>query len=284
MAHAWITSRGAGVRLELLEPVAPGPVVVFVHGLGAHAEAYRAAIPGADLLGALRDEGLPVVAPDLPGHGRSGGRRGHLPFGDALAAIAETVGFALDRLGGPVVLAGASTGGVLAFYAALADERAAGAICHGLIDLRDVGRFVHARRRRAILTAADPVRRLAERAPLLPLPAGRVLAAGDSFEDPGNVRRWRRFPRMARWLTLETLVSAFLSPEEKPAAEAMDRPVLLLVGEEDPVVSPAAQEEMLGRLAGPGELVAVPGAGHMLPLEHPSAVVPAIAKWVRQLG
>lgn len=273
-----------GLHVSVLGLAAPGPVVVFVHGLGAHAEAYRRAIPRGDLLGALRDEGLALVAPDLPGHGRSAGRRGHLPFDAALAAIGDTVGFALERRGGPVLLAGVGSGGALAFYAALEDERVAGAVCHTLLDLRDLAALLPARRHRAALACAEQARRLAARAPFVPVPAGPVLAAGDAFEDPDNVRRWRRFPRMARWLTLETLVSTFLSPEEMPAAEAMDRPVLLLLGEEDRVVSPAAQEGMLDRIAGPAELVAVPGAGHMLPLEHIPAVVPPIAKWARQFG
>src|SRR5205085_860091 len=48
------------------------PVILFVHGIGMHGDPHGAIQAG------FTARGLPFVAPDLRGHGRSGGVRGEL--------------------------------------------------------------------------------------------------------------------------------------------------------------------------------------------------------------
>jgi alpha-beta hydrolase superfamily lysophospholipase len=280
--RAWTTSGGVPLHLTVVPADRPAGAVVFLHGIASHARIYASLVPGADLFAALAAEGLSVVAPDLRGHGSSGGIRGHLPFRDALADASAAVGHALERFGPPVGLLGSSLGGILALYAAASDPRVAAVVCHNVADLRDVGPLARRARQRATLALARPLRELARRRPWLPVPVTAILAPSDVFEDPDLVRAWRRAPGTVWRYTLASVVSIFLAPEDKPAIEAMDRPLLVATGQEDPIFPVAAQADVVRRVAGPAELWALEGAGHMLPLEHLRLFAPRVGAWLRE--
>jgi pimeloyl-ACP methyl ester carboxylesterase len=96
----------AGVSTCLLEG-GEGPPVVLLHGLGMFAEMWAGAIPY--LVTSHR-----VVAPDLPGHGRS-----EVPAGtrlDAPAMVAWLGELITQTCSEPPILVGASLGGSLAAH------------------------------------------------------------------------------------------------------------------------------------------------------------------------
>ncbi|MFA5890445.1 MAG: alpha/beta fold hydrolase [Actinomycetota bacterium] len=281
MKPAWVTCKNLALRLSVFEADRPSPTVVFLHGMGASSAMFSHLVPGVDFLEALRSEGLNVVAVDFQGHGMSDGRRGHLPFHDALANAGEAVGFAVERFGQPVGLAGSGLGGFVAFYAGLGNERVGAVACHTAADLRQVGTFELRLRRRALASLIDSGRRAARQLPLVPLPLSAVYSPGDMFEDPAILRRWRRFPRTVRWYTVDSLVSFFLTPDDKPAVEAMGKPLYVITGERDMVVPLAGQEDLVARAGSSAELFVLGGAGHMLPLEYCGQTAPRMAKWLR---
>jgi alpha-beta hydrolase superfamily lysophospholipase len=89
----------------------PGrPVLLLLHGIAMHAEPF-----GALAFGFTR-HGIPLIAPDLRGHGRSEGVRGLLAEPHVLRAdLGVVIGRIAKRYpGAPVVLAGDSMGGLLA--------------------------------------------------------------------------------------------------------------------------------------------------------------------------
>lgn len=49
-------------------------VIILIHGLGEHGGRY-----GGDFAKFYTDAGLAIIAPDLPGHGKTAGIRGHIP-------------------------------------------------------------------------------------------------------------------------------------------------------------------------------------------------------------
>lgn len=111
-----------GLRLHVAHwpcPAARG-VVVFLHGLGARGGWY------GELAAVLRAAGWTLVAPDYRGHGHSDGPRAGLNKDDDLLFDVATV---LDHVratypGQPCVLAGHSTGGVVAGRFGLRDGAA----------------------------------------------------------------------------------------------------------------------------------------------------------------
>lgn len=282
MADTWITCRNVALHLSILEAEPGAPVVVFTHGMGQRAAFYSSMVPGSDFLCALRDEGLTVMALDLQGHGLSEGRRGHIPFRDGIANIKEAVGFAVERYSARVGLAGSGLGAFLSFYAGMEDDRVGAVACHTIADLRAIGRFEPALRRRALAACIGRARRAARTVPLVPLPLRAVYPPEDVFEDEENRSRWRALPRVPRWYSLDSIVSIFLTPDDKPAIEAMTKPVLAVTGGEDRIVPVAGQREFVSRLPDEAELFVLGGAGHMVPLEHLPQIAPRMGEWLRK--
>ena len=283
MQSAWVTSRSVPVHLAVREADRAAPTVVFVHGMRTNAHVYGGRFRGGNFLAALAEEGLNVVALDLQGHGLSEGRPGHVTYRDAMDNVAQAVSFALERFGAPVALAGSSMGGILAFYAALEDERVGAVASCCIADLRDVEPMVVRLRQRLVRPAVEAMRSAAERFAFLHLPAGLVFSPWDVFEDPDNVRRWLTTPRMPHAYSLASVVSIYLTPEDKPAAEAMGRPVLVLAGEEDRIFPVGMQEAIVRRLGSNADIFVLEGAGHMLPVEHTSVTAPKIGEWLRKI-
>ena len=62
---------------------------------------------------------------------------------------------------------------------------------------------------------------------------------------------------------------------------SVSAPTLVVVGEEDFMREPA--EALAAAIAG-ADLVVVPKAGHMLPIEQPDALAEAVAGFLREIG
>lgn len=281
METAWVASRDGRIHLTMMPARDPSGTVVFVPGITSNAEVYRSTIPGGDLLSALARESLNVVALDLQGHGRSEGRRGHVPFRSALANIGDAVGWAAQRFGAPIGLIGSSLGGILALYAAIEDTRVASVLCHNAADLRDVATLRRRLRQRVVIGLGETIRAVAERAPHMPMPVRALISPADLCEDPENVRRWRRRPDTVWWYSAASVASIFFTPEDKPAIEALDKPLLLATGDEDGIFAVGPQRDIVERVEGPAELWVLQGAGHGLPLEHLPAFAPRAGEWFR---
>ena len=68
--------------------------------------------------------------------------------------------------------------------------------------------------------------------------------------------------------TLQVLASR---PDSRETASSLDVPALVIVGEED-VLTPPGEAEELAELLPIAQLVRLPGAGHLTPLEQPARV------------
>jgi 3-oxoadipate enol-lactonase len=68
--------------------------------------------------------------------------------------------------------------------------------------------------------------------------------------------------------TLQALASR---PDSSETASSLDVPALVIVGEED-VLTPPSEAELLAELLPIAQLVRIPGAGHLTPLEQPARV------------
>jgi alpha-beta hydrolase superfamily lysophospholipase len=124
--YSWTPAGGQGLhaRAWLPDGSARG-AVAFVHGLGEHGGRY------AHVAAAAAARGMAFLAFDLPGHGMSGGVRGHAASFDMLTELAFLhVEEARRRFPGvPVFLYGHSLGGAIVLKAALTRApRAAGII------------------------------------------------------------------------------------------------------------------------------------------------------------
>lgn len=103
-AQAWVPDQAQGV-------------VALVHGLGEHSGRY------AHVARRFNQEGLAVIAVDLPGHGKTEGKRGEASFDDCLIEIDHLLDEARRRFPNqPVFLYGHSMGAALTLKYLLARQ------------------------------------------------------------------------------------------------------------------------------------------------------------------
>jgi pimeloyl-ACP methyl ester carboxylesterase len=283
----WTDARMTTIRIAAYDaPSAaePASTVVVLPGLGASVDALRDAVPRFDPFAALAATGVGVLAVDWPGHGRSGGERGHLTYRAAMDTVAAAVDVARDRARGDVVLVGLGFGGTLACYAALEDDRVAAVVSQGLCDLRDIRPLLGRWSQRAVLPIAALLHRhLPFRATRrIRVPLRLLTAASDRAFDPDLARRLERHPQWVGSSDLAALASLLLTPEDKPALSAMRTPTLVVVGARDHVLPAAAAHAAASQLAGPHRVWVLPAAGHQLLLEHPGAVLDEVTAFLTE--
>lgn len=231
---------GDGVELageSLAPPGTPRAHLLLVHGFAEHYRRY-------DLLaGELAAAGVAVHRFDLRGHGESGGRRGHVAgfeeYRDDLERVAAAVLPAHAAGGPPAVLLGHSLGGLIALDAVLARP----------------GRFRGLALSSPFLSPAfrlPPFVRAFAAAAAVLVPDADFAAGIDPeglSRDPEVVRRYREDPLVLRRLTAAWL-RAVLGAQEavQERAGEVRLPVLLLLGDADPVADPGRGRELFERL------------------------------------
>lgn len=235
----------------------PRGSALLLHGLGEHAGRQQV------LAQWLTAAGLQVLAPDLPGHGRSPGRRGDAAGRTSLVASLRPLWEALPETA-PRLLVGHSLGGLLAtaLAAELPDPPHAMVLSSPFFA---VGTAPKAWQRAA-------ARVLLKLAPALGLPTG--LDAQALSHDPAVVAAYRADPLVhdrlsARFYAAITATQARL-PELARALSAV--PVLLWHGSADRLTSHGATQQLAAQFRAAGStFLSVPGGFHELYHDTPAA-------------
>ncbi|WP_063126094.1 alpha/beta hydrolase [Nocardia fusca] len=260
--RTWWDHRGHRVHIERVVPAGAPVRMLLVHGAGGHAAAVW---PFAAL---AAGQGFEVVVPDLPGYGRTRvpARRGirYQDWVDCLTDLVRAEHAADPR---PLVLLGASMGGMLAYEAAARTGLAAAVVATCLIDPRlPQVRSAIARRpwlgrygARLLLPAVDnlrvPIRWMAN----MPAMSGNSALTRLVSTDPlgGGVRMPLGFLR-----TYLTSVP-HVEPENFTTC-----PVWLVHPGADTWTPLSLSEQFFDRIAAPKKLTVLAGAGHY-PVETP---------------
>lgn len=215
-----------GLRLsyQAWEAPAPRAVLLVIHGLGEHAGRYDA------FARHVCARGFSTFALDLRGHGRSEGRRGHVPsFETYLLEVdrfrREVEGLVKGRL--PLFLLGHSLGGLIALRYQeefRARFRAAVILSPWLATALPLGRL-----------QAAAANLLAGVLPALPFPSG--IRPEDLTRDPAVIEAYDDDPLVHRRITPRLFVEA--SAAMGLALQRSDRisePVLFLLAGADRIV------------------------------------------------
>ncbi len=250
--HATVLGRQA-VFLRRRGPPRAGPPVVLLHGAGGDHRSFD------ELVSALDRED--VIVPALPGRAGSEGPAPSTAVEAAAFVRALLAAIGVDRF----ALMGHAYGGAVALELAHAD---AGAARPGNTAAALVATGARLRVHPAILAAA------------------RAAAAGEGppvdlrsvFQpevDPGLVARFEArtadvpaASTLADWIA----VDAF---DRLGALGSIRAPVVAVAGARDALTPPRYAQYLCDHIAGARAAI-VPGAGHMLPIEHPAAVVEAL--------
>jgi alpha-beta hydrolase superfamily lysophospholipase len=264
----WLDCDGVDVHLDRYRAPDAAATVVVLHGGGGYSR----------LLGAVgvasRRAGYEAVVPDLPGFGLTAVPRRRFTYDLWVRTVGAVVG--AERAAAPerpVVLFGASMGGMLAVHAALAGADVAAIAATTLIDPRE-----------------DDVRRAVGRVPALGPLAARLLSTAPAVTDPlpipmaltANMRHIANDPAVARIVRRDRrgggnvvparFLRSWFSHRPARAVEELALPVLLVHPAADRWTPAPLSERTLARFAGPTRSVPLDHCGHF-PIEEPGITV-----------
>lgn len=246
-----------------------GPVLVCLHGFPLDHSMWSGQLAGFT-------KHVRVIAPDLRGFGKS---LGNTPVtslddfvGDLLAMLDE-----LD-VSGPIVLCGLSMGGYIAFrFAELAADRLRGLIFCDTRAAADTDearenrhRMVKIVRKGGVSTVADAMH--------------SKLFASETYElQPELVDSTHRVMLASAPDTVAAAMLAMAArPDSMPSLPRLPCPSLWICGSED-VITPVDEMRSNAGLAPNSRFAEIRNAGHMAPLEQPSAVNEAITTFMNSL-
>lgn len=249
----------------------PGPVVVLLHGFPLDHTMWAAQ---RTTLGSM----YRIIAPDLRGHGKSPAPEGIYPIED----MAEDVVELLDalKITEKVVVGGHSMGGYLAMAMAVKyPKRLRGLM---LINTRagaDAPATAQVREEMAReVEAAGSVESTV--ATMLP----KLFAEGFDAKRPEVVAAAReQMGRTAPLGVIGSLRGLAIRPDRTPDLVRISVPTLVIAGAGDRLIPPD-ESRAIAKALPHAQLVEVPDAGHMAPMENPKAVNEAMLKFLASLA
>lgn len=277
MTHSDQPDSGSNVKTVVAGSVAlavvdrgQGPPLVLLHGFPLNHSMWQAQIE-------YFSRSCRVIAPDLRGFGASQ----VVPGTASMEHLADDVHALLDtlRVDEPVVLAGLSMGGYVAFqfWRKYAPRLRAMVLC----DTRSVPDSPEAAEGR--LRTAEEIRTLGSTESLVEAMTPKLFAPQTLREQPKLVETQRQvMGHTAPDGAAAALLGMAARPDATDYLVTMALPVLVVVGEYDAIASVDEMRQIAQAIAG-SEFAIVAGAGHMSPLENPTDFNHALEVFLEQV-
>jgi len=245
-----------------------GLPVVLVHGFPLDGRMWEQQVA------ALSDR-YRVVAVDLPEFGKSASR-GEFTM-DSLAEAIHDHLVAINAR--PCVLAGLSMGGYIAL--AFAKKYPSDLVGLMLVDTKaeeDTAQAKEGRGKMIEVARTQGSKAIAEQ--MMP----KMISEQRLKHSPAVVGRLREIMENCPAKTIEHALAAMRDrPDRTEMLASIAAPTLIIVGQEDAITPPKVAEEMKKQIP-KAELVIVPGAGHMSPMEQPSLVTNAMRQFLERVA
>ena len=223
--------------------------ILLIHGLGEHILRYK------DIAEPFTETGFSLLGFDLPGHGRSAGKRGHIDsFGDFISEIHEFRQFLEKENFHSQFVMGHSLGGLIAFH-------------YGLSHPEGIEGFV----------LSSPGLKVKMKVPGWKIALGKLFSSlfptftQDSelppesiSTQPEEVEKYRNDPLVHSKVTARFYVEMTRAMEESlQSAREFAYPVIIIQGEDDPLVDPEGAKSLYETIGSSDkEIFLYPGAFH----------------------
>ncbi|MGO1183367.1 MAG: alpha/beta hydrolase [Micrococcaceae bacterium] len=259
--ETWWHWQGHGVHLARARSPEASARILVIHGAGGHSGALW---PIAAL---LAEQGLDIAAVDLPLYGRTmSPDPAAVRYDDWVRLLLDLVDAEAD--GRPLILLGASIGGMLATETAARSTHVTAVAATCLLDPRDW-------RARARMTRFGPLGLLG--GPLSALARGRLARTMIPMSAIADLAKMSRNPELSRLCATDPLGGGVKVPlgflasylrYRHVSAETMRTPVTLLHPAEDAWTPVELSLRVFRRLGSPGKVIMLRECGHF-PLEEP---------------
>ncbi len=252
-----------------------GIPILLIHGYPLNRQIWRAQAQG------LRKSAR-LISLDLRGHGESESKAGNLPETSAytMDLLAEDCLKLLDAIhvSQPVILCGLSMGGYISFaFYRKYPERVAGLILAATRASADTPEGKAKRDQAVDLAQTHGVKRIADN--MLPI----MLSPKTYDSQPELVKRVKAIMQST---SLDGVIGDLLGmkerPDSTPILSQIDKPTLILYGEDDQIIPLTEMEVMQASIPG-SNLVIVPDTGHLLNMEQPQAFNQAVQDYLETL-
>ncbi|MBD3212306.1 MAG: alpha/beta fold hydrolase [Candidatus Lokiarchaeota archaeon] len=254
--------------------------IIFVHGTSVYSRFY------AEFLYRLYKKEYRVFAPDLIGHGLSGGSRGHFTMKIFTRIIYDLTSYIRERFGNKIVVMGSSLGGITAFYCAANDPRLNGAVCHNaaIFDEKAYKRIIDIKGILKVLLPTVPL--LARVLPKLHLSVFLYLDFKELAKDEDvleSIEYLLDDEFFTEKYSLIALTTQLKAPLARPV-EDIETPIMIINGDNDYLFSVDYMREIYDRLTcKPKKLEIIENGSHLIFQEHIDEALDSIISWLEIL-
>ncbi len=254
---------------------APRYALIIAHGTGGHGGTYdKFAVP-------MTGMGADIYSIDLPGHGKARNESGNWRFTEWLDEVDLTAREIKARTGLPVFVLGSSKGAAVAFHSLAHSPSVDGAVTMGLFltevpppESDGIGK-----RYREFRTpqAAETARTQGD---TLRIPIETLFDWNKSYAlNEANVLEKKKTDPLRTWSWGYASEYSYMNYEPPAPASANRKPVLVAVGELDPLMRPVYVKQCFDAIGGPKRLEVIPGGGHQLMTYHTEVFAPLVNAW-----
>jgi pimeloyl-ACP methyl ester carboxylesterase len=267
----YIDYKNYKIHLTILEKNKTQPSVIFIPGAGCHSMVYK------DFLQTLSLEGFNVFGVDLPGHGKSSGKRGNATYSEIMGTISQVADYIAQNYNQKIGICGSSLGGFIALYAGIENKKIKCVVSHNVLDLDNLPMM-----RKDLKIPKFLIPFLCKIFANIYIPLENLFDWNLVFEEKIYLTKLKKDKLMVWKYTLRSISSLFVFTKDKPKVVNMQTPVMILVGERDRIITAEYCKSVFEKLSCEKEYVKIPDAGHMLFVEYIPEVIFKVSEFFKK--